>query len=76
MESHQCHPGLSALTGSYPALEVLWAQWELGWNHANELHPLHGCVFDSVAPIVCLKTTTTVVATVPRDVNTRIFMTV
>ena len=55
MESHQCHLGLSALTGSYPALEVLWAQWELGWNHANELHPLHGCVFDSVAPIICLE---------------------
>ena len=39
---------VSAPTGSYPELGVLWAQWE-GRNHTVELHPLHGCVFESVA---------------------------
>ena len=40
----------SGLTGSYPELGVLWAQWE-GWNHTAELHPLHGCVFEGLALI-------------------------
>ena len=40
----------SALGGSYPELGVLWAQWE-GWNHAAELHPLNGYVFEGVALI-------------------------
>ena len=41
---------LSAQAGSYPELGVLCALWE-GRNHAAELHPLHGYIFESVALI-------------------------
>ena len=42
--------GALALTaGSCPELEALWAPWE-SWDHADEIHPLDGCVFKGVAP--------------------------
>ena len=40
----------SALTGSYPAMGVLWAQWE-GWDQTAELHE---CVFEQVPQIAGL----------------------
>ena len=39
-----------ALTGFYSELRVLWAQRE-GWDLTAELHPRHGCFFESVALI-------------------------
>ena len=40
----------SLLTGSFPELGVLWAQWE-GWDTA-ELHSLHECVFGDGVKLV------------------------
>lgn len=62
----------SALTGSYPALRVLLAQWE-GWDHTAELHPLFRYVFEGVA---LYNWQTLRVLQVPGLVNTRINMTV
>ena len=38
----------SALTGSYPELGVLWAQWE-GWDCSAKLCALQGRVIERVA---------------------------
>ena len=45
--------GFSALTGSYPELAVLWAQWE-GWDHRADLYPLYTGVSEDVVLIAWL----------------------
>ena len=51
-ESHQSHNyGIFFIPGwLLPRAGSAMGQWE-GWNHTAELHPLHGCFFESVALI-------------------------
>ena len=69
-KSHQSGEKCSTLTGSYPDLGVLRAQWA-GWDHTAKLPPLHGRVFESVALTTWL---TLQVPQFPGLLNTRVIM--